>query len=41
MKLNYHPDTDSIYIDNTSRKVLLDRLVPGGLASSEVERIAG
>ena len=73
MKLNYHPETDSLYIDlaerpsvesreistgvvldydaagsvvcinidNASRKVLLDRLVLSGLASSEVERIAG
>ena len=73
MRLNYHPETDSLYIDlsertsvesreisagvvldydaaggvvgididNASRKVLLDRLVLSGLASSEVERIAG
>ena len=73
MKLNYHPETDSLYIDlsertsvesreistgvvldydatgnvvgididNASRKVQLNRFVLSGLASSEIERIAG
>ncbi len=31
MKLAYHKDTDSLYIDNASRKVQLDHLELSGL----------
>ncbi|MHB1313063.1 MAG: hypothetical protein ACYC3L_13690 [Gemmatimonadaceae bacterium] len=40
MKISYHPDTDSLYIDNASRKVQMERRVLTRI-TAQIERIAG